>query len=371
MATDTPSPPLELEIASPEVKRYNRQKLTAVFVSTLLSLAWLAAFGFVFGPQLSGQYPDEYVWRLLASAVLLGVTMELLTVPVDFYSGFILEHRYHLSNQTLAGWLWKRLKSYLVGGVLGLSLIGGLYYLLWLTGAWWWLWATAGWLAVTLILGRLLPVVILPIFYKVTPLDDASLLDRFKKLTAGTSLMIEGVYQLHLSNETKKANAALAGLGRTRRVLLGDTLLAQFTPEEIEVVFAHEVGHHVYRHMIKSIALSVVLSLAGFWLVDRVLTYSVAELGYREIQDPAALPLLLFVLAVFGLLLSPLQNALSRFYERQCDQYALDHTHNKDAYRSAFIKLARINKSDPDPHPLVSRLFYDHPPIRERLAMAD
>jgi STE24 endopeptidase len=283
----------------------------------------------------------------------------------------VLEHRYQLSNQTLAGWLWKRVKGYGVGGVLGLLLVGGLYGILWITGDWWWLWATAGWLIVTLVLGRLLPVVILPIFYKVTRLEDASLLERIRKLTEGTTLSIEGVYQLHLSEETKKANAALAGLGNTRRVLLGDTLLGQFTPEEIEVVFAHEIGHHVYRHLPKSIVLNVLLSLAGFWLVHQVMTTCAAWLGYRGITDPAALPLLLFVLAVFGLSLSPLLNALSRFHERQCDRYALDCTHNKAAYRSAFIKLAKINKSDPDPHPLVAFLFYDHPPIRERLAMAE
>lgn len=370
MATDTP---LELESATPEVKRYQWQKITIVFVNSILSLGWLALLGLVFGPELGALYPssDDRLLRLIASAAFVGVTLELLTVPLEFYSGFVLEHRYHLSNQTRAGWLWKRAKGYLVGAPLGLLLVFGLYWLLWQTGAWWWLWATAGWLLVTLVLGRLLPVVILPIFYKVTPLDDASLLERLKKLTVGTSLNIEGIYQLHLSAETKKANAALAGFGNTRRVLLGDTLLAQFTPEEIEVVFAHEVGHHVHRHLPKSIVLSVVLSAAGFWLVHQVLTACAATLGYAGITDPAALPLLLFVLAVFGLLLSPLQNALSRFYERQCDRYALDRTRNKEAYRSAFTKLAKINKSDSDPHPLVAFFFYDHPPIRERLAMAD
>jgi STE24 endopeptidase len=364
--------PLDLEPASPEVKRYQRMKVTIVLVSTIASLGWMAILGFIVGPDLGYETAAWQPWqRLLASAALLGVTLELLTLPLDFYSGFVLEHRYQLSNQTLAGWLWKRCKGYLVGVVLGLLLVFGLYGVLWQAGDWWWLWATAGWLLVTLVLGRLLPVVILPLFYKVTRLDDAALLDRFRKLTAGTTLAIEGVYELHLSEETKKANAALAGLGNSRRVLLGDTLLQQFTPEEIEVVFAHEVGHHVHRHLPKSIVLSVVLSLAGFWLVDRVFAASAASLGYTGIGDPAALPLLLLVLSVFGLLLSPLQNALSRFYERQCDRYALDHTHNKDAYRSAFIKLARINKSDPDPHPLLALLFYDHPPIRERLAMAE
>lgn len=370
MATD-----LQLEPASPDVKRYQRQKITILFVNTVLSLGWLALLGIVLGRDLAEQYTawfgDEQWLRLFASAAVVGLTLEMLTAPLDFYSGYVLEHRYQLSNQTLGGWLWKRGKGYAVGGVLGLIFIAGLYWLLWLTGPWWWLCATAGWLAATLVLGRLLPVVILPIFYKVTPLDDASLIERLKKLTLGTSLTIEGVYQLHLSEETKKANAALAGLGNSRRVLLGDTLLQQFTPAEIEVVFAHEVGHHVHRHLPKSIVLSVFLSLAGFWLVDRVLSGWAPSLGYTGITDPAALPLLLLVLAVFALVLSPLQNALSRFFERQCDRYALDHTHNKEAYRSAFIKLAKINKSDPDPHPLVALLFYDHPPIRERLAMAD
>lgn len=371
MATDA-APPLELDAASPEVKRYQRQKITIAIVSAALGLGWMALLAFIVGPEFAKEIKDwEYWLRLLASAGLLGITLELLTLPLDFYSGYILEHRYQLSNQTLAGWLWQRLKGYAVGGVLGLALVCGLYWVLSVAGTWWWLWATAGWLLVTLVLGRLLPVVILPIFYKVTPLDNTELLERLRKLTQGTSLTIQGVYELHLSAETKKANAALAGLGNSRRVLLGDTLLAQFTPEEIEVVFAHEVGHHVHRHLPKSIALSVVLALAGFWLVDQVLAASAVWLGYAGITDPAALPLLLFVLAVFGLALSPLQNAISRFYERQCDRYALEHTHNKSAYRSAFIKLARINKSDPDPNPLVTLLFYDHPPIRERLAMAE
>lgn len=369
MATDA-SAPLELEPATPEVKKYSRQKVTVALVNTVLSLGWLAILAFLLGPELAKEFPTDYLWRFLASAAFLGVTLELLTGPLDFYSGYLLEHRYHLSNQTLAAWLWKRVKGYLVGGILGLLLLGGLYYLLWLTGAWWWLWATAGWLAVTLILGRLLPIVILPLFYKVTPLQDAALLQRLRDLTVGTTLAIEGVYQLHLSDETKKANAALAGLGKSRRVLLGDTLLQQFTPEEIEVVFAHEVGHHVYQHLIKSIVVRVFLTLVGFWIVDRTLNAAWIHLGYDDFRDPAALPLVLLVLAWFGLVLSPLQNALSRYFERQCDLYALERTKNRDAYRSAFIKLARINKADPDPHPLIALLFYDHPPIRERLAYA-
>lgn len=365
---------LDLEPTPPEVKRYQRLKLTASVAGTLLGLVWLAVLGLVLGPRLKVLY-DEWLGpnaalQLLASAVVLGVSLELLALPLEFWSGFVLEHRFGLSNQSLGGWLGKRLKSSLLGAAMGLACLYGLYAVLWLTGPWWWLWATAGWLLLTLVLGRLLPVVVLPLFYKVTRLDDPALAERLGRLAAGTGLAVEGVYRLHLSAETKKANAALAGLGRTRRVLLGDTLLEQFTPEEIEVVFAHEVGHHVYHHLPKMIVLGTASALAGFGLVDQILGPLARARGYAGLDDPAALPLLVLVLAIFALVLTPLQNAQSRFFETQCDRYALARTGNPTAYRSAFLKLARLNKSDPDPHPLVAWLFYDHPPIAARLALA-
>jgi STE24 endopeptidase len=368
------SPDLELEPTPPEVKHYQRQKLLASIASLILSLIFLAVTALWAGPaidQVVRSWTGDNRWlRLIALAFVYASGLELLTLPLTFWSGFILEHRYQLSNQSFRAWVWRHLKGYLIGGPIGLVLLLGLYALLWYGGSWWWLWATAGWLAVTLLLGQLLPVLILPLFYKVTRLDDPSLLERLHRLVGGTGLRVEGIYRLHLSEETRKANAALAGLGRTRRVLLGDTLLEQFTPEEIEVVFAHEVGHHVHRHLPKMVVCSVVLAAAGFWLIDVVCRLAAPGLGYAGFDDPAALPLLLLVLSVFGLLLTPAQNALSRFFERQCDRYALERTHLRDAYRSAFIKLARINKSDPDPHPLVAWFLYDHPPIRERLAMA-
>jgi STE24 endopeptidase len=370
-----PSSISELEPTSAEVKRYQRQKLCARLVALLLSLSVLAGLALVVGPRL-GQILPAWVngspWlRLLAAAVVTGVALEVLTLPVAFWSGFVLEHRHGLSNQTFKAWVWRQIKGYLVGGVIGLPLLFGLYALLWLAGPWWWIWSTAGWLGVTLLLGQLLPVLILPLFYTVKRLEDPSLESRLRRLAEGTGLGIEGVYRLVLSAETRKANAALAGLGRTRRVLLGDTLLDQFTPEEIEVVFAHEVGHHVHRHLVKMIAWSVASAVLGFWLVDRVLRAAAGGLGYAGFSDPAALPLLLLVLSLLGLVLSPIQNAQSRFFERQCDRYALRRTGQREAYRSAFIKLARLNKSDPDPHPVVAWLFYDHPPIRQRLALAD
>jgi STE24 endopeptidase len=364
-----------LEPATPEVKQYERLKLTATVVNTLVSLAAVAVAALLFGPRIDGlvrRVTGEHdLLRLIGIGFVYVCALELLTLPVSFWSGYIIEHRFGLSNQTLWRWVWRRIKGYLIGGAIGLVLLLGLYTLIWYGGDWWWVWATAGWLLLTLVMGQLLPVLILPLFYEVTPLDDAPLLDRLRRLTEGTGLRIEGVYRLGMSADTKKANAALAGLGRTRRVLLGDTLLGEFTPEEIEVVFAHEVGHHVYRHLPKMIVAGVLLAAVGFWLVDQVLHLAAPALGYAEFNDPAALPLVLLVLTILGLVLAPAQNAVSRFFERQCDRYALNKTGLVQAYRSAFLKLGRLNKADPDPHRLIVWLFDDHPPIRERLALAD
>jgi STE24 endopeptidase len=176
-----------------------------------------------------------------------------------------------------------------------------------------------------------------------------------------------------LSAETVKANAMLAGLGRTRRVLLGDTLLNSFSPDEIEVIFAHEIGHHVFRHIRKMILAGLVYSTAGFWVCDRLLAVWSARGGtidYAHLPVDTV-PFVLLILTLFAMLLEPLQNAVSRRFESQSDRYALERTGLKDAYLSAFRKLAKLNKDDPNPHWLDVLLFHSHPPVANRLAMAE
>jgi STE24 endopeptidase len=200
------------------------------------------------------------------------------------------------------------------------------------------------------------------------------LVERFRRLADGTGLSIEGVYRLDLSSETVKANAMLAGLGRTRRVLLGDTIVNGFTPDEIEVVLAHEVGHHVHRHTNLMMFMGVLTSAAGFWLCDRVImawAQRFEPLATHATLPTFTLPMMMLVLTVFAMLLEPLQNMVSRHFERQCDLYALRRTGNREAYASAFRKLARLNKDDPNPNPWEVFFFHSHPPISERLAMID
>ena len=279
-----------------------------------------------------------------------------------------------LSTLSLPGWLWRLVKQALLGGLLGLALVLGLYAIIWTTGAWWWLVAAAAFFAVSVLLGQLAPVLILPLFYTVKRLDQPELLQRMQELSQGTGLSIEGVYRLGLSEQTVKGNAMLAGLGRTRRVLIGDTLLADFTLDELSVIFAHEIGHHVFGHIRKMLLAGGLYSLLGLWLTNLALSAWLAAPGggLDYASFPVyALPMLLLVLRVYWLLLEPLVNLVSRHYERQCDRYALRRTGLPAAYVSAFGKLSRLNKDDPDPPRLEVILFHSHPPIAQRIAMAD
>jgi STE24 endopeptidase len=360
-----------------EAKEYGRRSLVCDLADKGLDVAFLAVMALVFAVSL-----DELLARSIPSDMLRLVAIFLITTlahmavsfPLSLYAGYTLEHRYGLSRQTLARWLARYAKRNALALAFGLVLVCGLYAIIWTVGQWWWLAAAAGFFVVTIVLGQLAPVLIIPLFYKVQRLDNPELAARMTRLADGTGLSIQGVYRLGLSEETSKANAMLAGLGRTRRVLMGDTLLDEFSPDEIEVIFAHEIGHHVYRHIRKMIVAGVLYSVLGFWVCDRILlAWAHSHYGIATARElpPATLPLLMLVLTVFALVLEPLQNAISRHYERQCDRYALDRTGLREAYVSAFRKLARINKDDPAPHPLEVFLFHSHPPISERLAMAE
>ncbi|MDI6761381.1 MAG: M48 family metalloprotease, partial [Candidatus Brocadiaceae bacterium] len=174
----------------------------------------------------------------------------------------------------------------------------------------------------------------------------------------------------------RKANALLSGLGKTRRVIFSDTLLESFTPQEIQVVFAHELGHHVHRHIQKLLLMGSLTVFAGLALVDYLLREIIPlfqGVGARcnvPLHDVATFPVFLLITGAFALLLLPLENAYSRHLERQCDLYALDKTRNPQAFISAMEKLADKNLADRNPGSLIEYLFYDHPPISRRIEMA-
>ena len=307
---------------------------------------------------------------VLVVTIVVMLILALVELPFAFYQGFRLEHRYGLSTQSLGHWISDQAK----GVLLGLSLAGlgtAIVYAAlrrW-PEQWWWI-SAAVFAVATIGLAQLAPVLLLPIFYTFKPLDRPVLVDRLMKLATNARTSVNGVFEWVLSSHTRKANAALAGMGRTRRILLSDTLLADYSEDEIEVILAHELAHHVHRDLWRGLAVQAAALAGGFWIASMLLAALADRLGLRGLSDPAGLPVLLLIGGVWSFAILPLANAVSRAQERAADRYALQATRNVDAFVTAMKRLSQQNLAEEYPSPMVRWLFYSHPPIRERIDAA-
>lgn len=315
----------------------------------------------------------ENVWGLVAVFVLIYAGVEfILTLPLDWWGGFVLPHRYDLSTQTVKDWLLDQAKGLLVSIPLGLLVVELVYWGLRETGPAWWLWTAGGLLIFSVIFANLAPVVIMPLFNKFIPLDEThqELAERLLALAEKTHTRVRGVYKFDMSRRSKAANAALTGLGNTRRIVLGDTLLEEFTPDEIETVLAHELGHHVHHDIVVLLTANTLIIGLGFYLASLVMQWAVAYFGFVNVADVAALPALALVLQIYGLVSAPLSNAVVRWRERLADAFAVEITHKGTAFASALTRLANQNLGEVNPPRWVVWMFYDHPPLGERIAAA-
>jgi STE24 endopeptidase len=302
--------------------------------------------------------------------VLLMILHDVGSLPIAFYSGFVLERRYGLSNEPLRAWAIDQAKSLAVGIPLGVVAATVVYFFIRQSPAMWWLPAGAIFALLIVGLANLGPVLLLPLFYTVKPLDRESLRRRLMALADRAGARVLGAYEWGLAEKTKKANAALAGLGGTRRILVSDTMLAEYSEEEIEVVLAHELAHHVHHDIWKGLMFESGLIVGGFYVAAHLLELAVPVFGLRGAADPAGLPLLLLSAGAVSLLMLPGAHAMSRSYERSADRFALELTHNPEAFISAMRRLAAQNLAEEQPSKIVEWLFYSHPPIRERIAAA-
>jgi len=317
---------------------------------------------------LRGWYPLQVLIYFLV--LMLGY--EVLTAPLAYYGGYVLPHRYGLSTMTLPAWLADLFKGLVLSLILESLAVEVIYVLLATQPQTWWLWTALILLFFTVIMANLAPVLILPIFYKFTPLPEGELTRRLLALAERAHTRVRGVFSMQMSRKTTAANAALMGLGNTRRIVLGDTMLDRYTPDEIEVVLAHELGHHVHHDLWKLIISQSILTLGGLYLVNLALHWAVdTQHYYLGLADPATMPFLLLVTAVFGLVVMPVSNGLSRAVEYQADEYALQTTKKVGAFKSAMTRLANQNLADIEPSPLIEFLFHDHPAISKRLKHAD
>ena len=307
---------------------------------------------------------------VLCYVLFLSLLNEVGSLPLGFYSGFFLERRYDLSNETFGGWLRDQAKSFGIGLILAGGAAGLIYWCIRWSPEHWWI--PAGLVFTLLIVGltNLAPVVLLPLFYTVKPLDRDALRARLLGLSEKAGARVLGAYEWGLGGKTRKANAALAGLGGTRRILVSDTMLAEYSDEEIEVVLAHEIAHHVHGDIWKGVAFESVLIVAGFFLGSQVLVAMAGAAGLTGVDDVAGLPLLLLAAGAVSVVMVPAAHAMSRAFERSADRFALELTRNPGAFISAMRRLGAQNLAEEDPSRIVQWLFYSHPPLRDRIAAA-
>ena len=359
---------------SPEARRYNRIRrwlgitdfiVGFAFLILLLATgwsAWLRDLAYRIGFQNYSFSLFVYLLLLLAISKALGLGLE--------YYGFQLERRFHLSTQKFSAWAWDEVKSFLLGMVLGTIVVEVLYLTIRQWPQHWWMLAWALFMGLFVLLAQLAPVILFPIFYKFEPLDNEDLRRRLVVLSERAGTRVRGVYRWKLSEKSKKANAALTGLGATRRIILADTLLDNYTADEIEAVLAHELGHHVHRHIMKSIFVQAGITLFGFWAANWVIHYAVDHHMFEEMSDFADLPLLALVSVALSFVLMPALNAYSRFNERQADRYAFESTSSVDPFITSMNKLAEQNLAERTPSKWVEWFFHSHPAISRRLDAA-
>lgn len=364
-----------------KARRYARQRQTlmlsnlgvsALVIAVLLLSGlsfWLRdALHFAAGWQPIGG------WEPLRTAlyfIVLGAVVAIIDAPLTWYGGYVLPRRYGISTQRVGGWVLDGLKSLAISLPIEILAVLFVYLLLAVSPNAWWVWTGLALLLFTVVLANLAPILLLPLFYKLTPLPDGDVKERALALAAQAHTRVRGIYAMNMSAKTTAANAAVMGLGNTRRIVIGDTLLNHYTPDEIEVVVAHELGHQVHRDIPKLIAVQTVTMLGGLYLVNLALHAVVGAFpAYQGLSDPATMPLVAAVLGIFGLVVLPLTNGYSRVVERNADGYALESTGKVSAFISAMTRLANQNLAELTPNPLVEFFLYNHPSIGNRLAFA-
>jgi Zn-dependent protease with chaperone function len=302
--------------------------------------------------------------------VAIGVIFKIFDLLLSFYSGYLLEHRFGLSRQSLAGWSKDQLKAIAVGVPLSIAGIEVIYGLFRASPDSWWLYDAVIFIVFAVVMTNLAPVLFLPLFFKFKPVENQNLQSRVERLSRLTHTAICGVFEWALGEKTRKANAAVVGWGNTRRIIVSDTLLEQFSGEEIEVIMAHELCHHVKHHIWLGLALQALITLAAFFMAHLILPPLAVSLGFQSIADVAVFPLFALVMLGLSLLVLPAVNSFSRRLETQADLYALDITGDALAFVSSMEKLADLNLANKTPNKIVEFIFYSHPSVEDRIKLA-
>jgi len=362
-----------------QAREYNRLTRKVTVIDTIvgflvLSLLLFTGLTTTFRDKSLNLAGGGYTLGVFFYVVMLMLLLKLAGFAIELY-GYRLEHRFHLSEQKLGAWLWDSTKEWLVGTVFAVLGAETVYYIIRQSGEYWWIWAWLIFALFFIILNQLGPVLLLPLFYKFQPLGDVDLRERLERMSQKVGMRVRGIYEWKLSEKSKKANAALTGLGVTRRILLADNLLNHYTHDEIEAVLAHELGHHVHKHIQWGIVVQSAVSLFGFFVAAQVLEYavrlnSILRGKFSDLHDFADLPVLLLTAGIVGIILTPALNAYSRRNERQADDFCWRNIPSVQPFVSAMEKLEEQNLAERNPAPWVEMLFHSHPSLGRRLAAA-
>lgn len=339
--------------------------LTVAFLVLIITTGYSVKFaGFAL---YSG---GNFYLSLTLYIVILSLIYYVLLFPLTFYAGFILDHKFSLSGQSLFSWCKDEFKKIIISLTIFLVLVNTFYLIARNFQSIWWLACFAAWIIFSVLFARIFPVVIIPLFYKYNPLRDKELNQRIKETARKFGISVLDVFEIDFSAKTRKSNAAVVGWGPTRRVILADNLVREFTHEEVEVVVAHEMAHHRLNHFWKLILASSVSIFIFFFITGRLMNSMGYLPGSDALSDLRLFPSLWLLFVIYGFAVTPFTNAISRRFEREADTRALEVTGSKDAFITMMTRLAEKNLADDDPGRVIEILFYTHPPISRRIEMA-
>ena len=358
-----------------KAKAYSRQKHILGIVNLLLPPLLLIVFIFLGIPTyikfIARSFAPNTYLALLIFYALMSLFYTVMTMPLEYYAGFMLEHRFSLSNQTFKSWIKREGKKHIISSVISIPLVLSLYVFIRYWPLHWWLLTATFWFFISILVAKFFPILIIPLFYKYSPIKNEGLKQKLMQLSSKVGFETEGVYELNISKDTKKANAALMGMGKQKRIVLCDTLLKNFDEKEIEIVMAHELGHHKLKHILKSIVFSGLATLLMFFISNYIFLTLHDALDYTYLFDFESLVLIYAIIASLNIISGPIQNSYSRRLERDADMFALDITKNKDGFISTMKKLASQNLSDMNPGKFYEVILYNHPSISRRIAFAE
>jgi len=357
-----------------KAKAYSRQKHRLSIIGLIFSPFMLSLFVILGLPPYIRRIssllsPNDYI-NLLVFSVLMGIAYYIVSIPMAYYSDFAVEHKFSLSNQTLKDWVKKEAKKGIISFIISVPLIFSLYTFIKYWPLHWWLLAAILWFFVSIVLAKFAPVFIVPLFYKYSPIKNKTLKDKLLKLASGAGFRVKDVYEINISRDTKKANAALMGIGKQKRIVLCDTLLENFDDAEIESVMGHELGHHKLRHVMKLISSEGIFTFVTFFITNIFFLKLHTIAGYARLSGFESLVLIYAIMCALGIFVLPLQNAFSRKLEKDADLFALEATRNKQAFISTMKKLAEQNLADTCPGKFYEIMLYNHPPISRRISFA-